>query len=356
MKTIPTFLFAFLMMFYFLLMSSLAFSQAVAATQGPQSYDLDGDGKSDLVWRNNNNGAVAVWLMNGASIASSGFPGNVPSDWQIKQVADVNGDGKADLIWHHTNGTVAVWLMNGTVIDSVGFPASVPSEWEIQPFSGGVGPQGPQGVQGQPGPPGVNGQNGVNGLPGPQGFPGPQGPPGPTPLGPYLAVFDANGDRLGPVVQFWGLPALPPAPNGFNGGVWFSMKVNETTVLLGVDQNSALYGPGADVLYFGSIDCTTPPLFSPSFLNENLLPSSAVVGGPNPGQAGGGGENIVYIPDPNATATVVTIFAHTDDSAKSGVCNDFGAPPTFETVTAVPLIDIDAVFTRPFHVQEDVAQ
>jgi hypothetical protein len=109
---------------------------ALAATQGAQSYDLNGDGKADLVWRDKNNGTVAVWLMNGTTIASVGFPADVSLDWEIEQVADVNGDGKADLVWQHTNGQVAVWLMNGAVIESVAFPASVPSEWEIQPSSG----------------------------------------------------------------------------------------------------------------------------------------------------------------------------------------------------------------------------
>ena len=40
---------------------------------------------------------------------------------------------------------------------------------------------------------------------------------------------------------------------------------------------------------------------------------------------------------------------------KSELCNDLGAPPTIEVIKAIPLIDIDAAFTRPFHVQEDVA-
>jgi len=49
-------------------------------------------------------------------------------------VGKANGDGETDLIWHNqTNGLVAVWLMNGTVIETVGFPGSVSPEWKIQP-------------------------------------------------------------------------------------------------------------------------------------------------------------------------------------------------------------------------------
>jgi hypothetical protein len=99
----------------------------------PLSTDLDGDGKSDIVWRNTSNGATALWLLNGIALASAGFPGGVPLEWQIAGVGDVNADGKADVIWRNgTSGTVAVWLMNGLTITSVGFPGSTSTDWEIE--------------------------------------------------------------------------------------------------------------------------------------------------------------------------------------------------------------------------------
>ena len=96
--------------------------------------DVDGDGKSDIVWRHTTSGGVFVWLMNGVSIASSGSPGDVPLDWIIDQVSDTNGDGKSDIGWRNTTtGDTAVWLMNGTTIASFGFPGGAGPEWEIQP-------------------------------------------------------------------------------------------------------------------------------------------------------------------------------------------------------------------------------
>ena len=171
-----------------------------------------------------------------------------------------------------------------------------------------------------------------------------------------LAVFDVEGERLGSVVGVWS-PSAPGSVLGGlpNGGVWFSMKVNDTTVLLGVDQNSELYGTEVDELYFESVDCTSTPLFRNSFLNSLFLQSGTVVGGPNPGQTGGGGDNIVYVPDPNDTPTFVTTLARTDGGLKSELCDDLGAPPTIEVINSLALIDIDAVFTRPLHVGEDVA-
>lgn len=96
-------------------------------------FDLNGDGKADLVWRNMNNGVVAGWLMNGTTMASVGFPAGVPGEWQIEGIGDVNGDGKADVIWQHSvTGTVAVWLMNGLSITSVGFSGSTTPDWQIE--------------------------------------------------------------------------------------------------------------------------------------------------------------------------------------------------------------------------------
>jgi hypothetical protein len=95
--------------------------------------DVNGDGMSDIVWRNTSNGAVAVWFMNGVNLVSAAFPAGVPLAWQIVQVSDVNGDGKADIGWRNTsNGTTAVWLMDGATIVSTGFPGGAGTEWEIQ--------------------------------------------------------------------------------------------------------------------------------------------------------------------------------------------------------------------------------
>jgi hypothetical protein len=80
--------------------------------------DFNGDGKADLVWRNNSTGAVALWLMNGATITDGPVVGTVSDlNWQIAGIGDFNGDGKADLVWrNNSTGAVAMWLMNGSTI------------------------------------------------------------------------------------------------------------------------------------------------------------------------------------------------------------------------------------------------
>jgi ELWxxDGT repeat protein len=88
--------------------------------------DFDGDGRSDILWRNAS-GEVTAWLMNGSKIAGSGditFGGAAArpdATWSIAGVGDFNHDGKSDLLWRSANGSLAMWLMNGTTIASSGF-------------------------------------------------------------------------------------------------------------------------------------------------------------------------------------------------------------------------------------------
>ena len=86
--------------------------------------DMNGDGKSDIVWQESTEGWVVVWLMNGANMTQSLATSveRVPdTGWRIVAAADMNGDGKQDLVWQHTtDGWIAAWLMDGTtVLDSV---------------------------------------------------------------------------------------------------------------------------------------------------------------------------------------------------------------------------------------------
>ncbi|WP_040336222.1 VCBS repeat-containing protein [Candidatus Magnetobacterium casense] len=97
--------------------------------------DFDGDGKSDILWQNSNNGDVAIWLMNGASKKSAAFAANgVPKNWRVIASDDFNGDGKADIIWQNTDtGDVYVWLMDGTKPNSGDYVyRSMTSEWQIK--------------------------------------------------------------------------------------------------------------------------------------------------------------------------------------------------------------------------------
>jgi len=80
--------------------------------------DLNGDGKSDLLWFNPATGQTSAWLMNGTNPATNTI---LQSDgnWRIITTADFNGDGMADLLWYNSvNGQTAIWIMNGSSMTS----------------------------------------------------------------------------------------------------------------------------------------------------------------------------------------------------------------------------------------------
>jgi hypothetical protein len=92
--------------------------------------DFDGDGKADLLWRDSS-GNTAIWFMNGATVSSTGSLGVISTVWSVDSTADFNGDGKGDLLWRDTSGNVAIWLMNGAAVTSSAGLGNVSTTWTI---------------------------------------------------------------------------------------------------------------------------------------------------------------------------------------------------------------------------------
>ena len=44
-------------------------------------------------------------------------------------LADNNGDGTSDLLWRNTDGSTSLWLMNGTSVQTFGSFGVIPSSW-----------------------------------------------------------------------------------------------------------------------------------------------------------------------------------------------------------------------------------
>jgi hypothetical protein len=99
--------------------------------------DFNHDSMVDLLWQHQVNGNLVVWYMNGATQIGGGPVAGTVGDptWKVAAVADFNKDGKADLLWHHQGtGGLVVWFLNGLAVtggQSLN-PASVPdTNWQI---------------------------------------------------------------------------------------------------------------------------------------------------------------------------------------------------------------------------------
>ncbi len=73
------------------------------------SDDFNGDGKSDVLWRNQATGSNTIWQSASATSLRSTF-GVTDLAWNIVGTGDFNGDGRADVLWRNSNtGANTVW-------------------------------------------------------------------------------------------------------------------------------------------------------------------------------------------------------------------------------------------------------
>jgi hypothetical protein len=70
--------------------------------------------------------------MNGAAVLQAGGLGNVGTTWSIVQTGDYNGDGKSDLLWRDTSGNTVIWFMNGVGVSSTGSIGNISTVWTVQ--------------------------------------------------------------------------------------------------------------------------------------------------------------------------------------------------------------------------------
>lgn len=84
--------------------------------------DFDGDGDSDLYWKNSASGACIIWYMQGLLPAQTRVVHTEPdASWKIAGTGDFNGDGISDILWRHSgNGTVFMHRMSATGVNPTG--------------------------------------------------------------------------------------------------------------------------------------------------------------------------------------------------------------------------------------------
>jgi hypothetical protein len=111
--------------------SGEAKSGTTPSAKPAKAFDLSGDDKADLLFRDSTNGATSAWLMNGLSATSTTTIRAADQTWAVSHIADFNRDGRADILWRKTDGTVALWLMDGsTVLSSVTLLGPNP-DWSV---------------------------------------------------------------------------------------------------------------------------------------------------------------------------------------------------------------------------------
>ena len=100
--------------------------------------DFNGDGRDDILWRNDN-GQLSNWLgqANGGFVNNGAVSGAfVPLAWSVVAIGDYNGDGRDDILWRNADGTVTDWLgnANGSFTPNDANAATVvPTAWHVQP-------------------------------------------------------------------------------------------------------------------------------------------------------------------------------------------------------------------------------
>ncbi|MGH6951572.1 MAG: FG-GAP-like repeat-containing protein, partial [Vitreimonas sp.] len=94
--------------------------------------DTNGDGRDDIVMQRASDGLISVWAMDGTNVLSAtDVAAANPAEWTVRGVGDYNGDGRDDILWQNDNGLVFVWLMNGATIQSSGALSGIGGDWSI---------------------------------------------------------------------------------------------------------------------------------------------------------------------------------------------------------------------------------
>ena len=71
--------------------------------------DFNADGQADILWRNTATGANSIWKSGNAGSLQS-VTGVTDLNWQIVGVADFDGDGTADILWRNAStGANTIW-------------------------------------------------------------------------------------------------------------------------------------------------------------------------------------------------------------------------------------------------------
>ncbi|MGH9423496.1 MAG: FG-GAP repeat domain-containing protein, partial [Thermoanaerobaculia bacterium] len=64
--------------------------------------DVDGNGVSDVLWRNTSTGANTLWYVGTSGLVNTLTPPAISSGYTLAGTGDFNHDSRADYLWRNT--------------------------------------------------------------------------------------------------------------------------------------------------------------------------------------------------------------------------------------------------------------
>ncbi len=107
-------------------------ASAAGGTANHARNDINGDGKSDLLWSyaSGTNARTGYWLMDGATRTGTW---SIPTStaYRLAATGDFDGDGLLDWVWTSAARDVEFWFGNGTTFRPGAAYATYPAGWSI---------------------------------------------------------------------------------------------------------------------------------------------------------------------------------------------------------------------------------
>ncbi|QDW66330.1 reprolysin-like metallopeptidase [Luteimonas granuli] len=92
--------------------------------------DVDGDGRSDVLFHNPVTREFSYRIMNGTAVVRAALIGNVGPGYTVAATGDFNGDGREDVVWTSAARDLYMWTGNGNTFQSVFF-GTYPPGWQV---------------------------------------------------------------------------------------------------------------------------------------------------------------------------------------------------------------------------------